>query len=279
MKYALTTVLATLILSSCSNNDGPLPEVFSQVTEITNGKSESKTILYDDYGRVIRYADAFPDETINSTYTYVGDNLIKIHTECIIEGYLTNGDDAIIQYEDELYLENGRASYCLGIFSTNQFDQGRIFQKKYRHDFTYTTGNHLNVIKHTEWYKNNDSWAYDKPWSWENYYIWEDNNLVTVEDYNGNQTPTYVYKYGYSSISGVQNVLPIHLARFQYYPLQLKGYFGAAPANLIMCIEIIGQAVSNTETTYDYSIIDNKIADYTETKNGVSDKYSVIWSE
>lgn len=278
MKYGLIVILSTLILSSCSNSDEPTPDVFSQVAEITNGKSESKTILYDDYGRVIKYVATYPDETINSTYIYVGDNLIKIHTEHIIYGFL-NGDNAINQYDDELYLEKGRAKYCDGIFSTNQFGQGTVYQKKYRHDFTYTTDNHLNVIKHTEWNKTGETWAYDKPWSWENYYIWDNNNLVTIEDFNGNQTPTYIYKYSYSSISGVQNVLPIHLARFQYYPLQLKGYFGASSTNLIMGIERIRPDAPNSEITYQYNIKDNKIIGYTETENGNLIDYSVSWVE
>lgn len=106
MKYVPIIILATLILSSCSNNDEPTPEVFSQVTEITNGTSDSKSILYDDYGRVIKYVATYPDETINSTYIYVGDNLIKIHTEHIIYGFL-NGDNAINQYDDELIFGKG----------------------------------------------------------------------------------------------------------------------------------------------------------------------------
>lgn len=278
MKYALILILTSIILSSCSNNDEPTPDVFSQVSEITNGKSDSQSILYDDYGRVIKYVATDPDETINSIYTYVGDNLIKIHTEHIIHGFL-NGDDAIRKFEDELYLENGRAKYCDGIFTTNQFGQDIIYQKKYRHDFTYTTDNHLNVIKNTEWNKDGDSWAYDKPWSWENYYIWENNNLVTVEDYAGNKTPTYIYKYSYSPILEVQNVLPIHLARVQYYPLQLKGYFGTSPANLITGIKTIRPDSPNSESTYQYDITDNKIVGYTETLNGVSDKFTVTWIE
>lgn len=278
MKYVPIIILATLILSSCSNNDEPTPEVFSQVAEITNGTSDSKSILYDDYGRVTKYVATYTDETINSTYTYVGENLIKIHTEHIIHGFL-NGDNAIKQYDDDLYLEKGRAKYCDGIFSTNQFGQGTVYQKKYRHDFTYTTDNHLNVIKHTEWNKTGESWAYDKPWSWENYYIWDNNNLVTIEDCNGNQTPTYIYKYSYSSISGMQNVLPIHLARSQYYPLQLKGYFGTASANLITGIERIRPDAPNSEITYQYNIKDNKIIGYTETENGNLIDYSVSWVE
>ncbi len=278
MKYGLIVILSTLILSSCSNSDEPTPEVFSQVAEITNGKSESKTILYDDYGRVIKYVATFLDETVNSTYTYVGDNLIEIHTEHIIHGFL-NGDNAIRQYEDELYLENGRATYCDGTFSTNQLGQGTIFQKKYRQEFLYTTDNHLNVIKNTEWNKKGDSWADDNPWTWETYYIWKDNNLITVEDYAGNEVPTYVYNYGYSSTTGVRNVLPIHWDRFQYFPLQLKGYFGSEPANLIISIERIRPDASNSEITYQYNISDNRIADYTEYKNEVSDKYSVTWVE
>lgn len=278
MKYVLIIVPASLILSSCSNNDEPRPDEFSQVSEITNGKSESKTILYDDYGRVIKYIATFPGETINSTYTYVDDNMINIHTEHIVQGFL-NGDNAIIQYEDELHLENGRAKYCDGIYSTTQLEQGSLFQKKYRHEFIYTTDNHLNVIKNTEWNKKGASWSDDNPWSWENYYIWENNNLITIEDYAGNKTPTYVYKYSYSSVSGVQNVQPIHLTRFQYFPLQLKGYFGAQTANLIIGIENIHPNASNSEITYQYNIIDNKIADYIETRNGISNYYTITWGK
>ena len=106
------------------------------------------------------------------------------------------------------------------------------------------------IIQYTEWNKKGASWSDDNPWSWENYYIWENNNLITIEDYAGNKTPTYVYKYSYSSVSGVQNVQPIHLTRFQYFPLQLKGYFGAQTANLIIGIENIHPNASNSEITY-----------------------------
>lgn len=278
MKYVLIIIFATLILSSCSDNDEPMPEVFSQLSEISNGKSESQTVLYDDYGRVIKYVATFPGETVNSTYTYVSDNLIKIHTEHIIQGFL-NGDNAISQYEDELHLENGRAKYCDGIYSTNQFGEGALYQKRYAQEFLYTPDNHLNIIKNTEWNKNGDSWAYDKPWSWENYYIWENNNLVRIEDYAGKGIPTYVYRYSYSSISGVGNILPIHWGRFQYFPLQLKGYFGAASANLIIGIENIRPDMPGLKITYQYNIKDNKVIDYVETRNGLSDRYSVTWIE
>lgn len=277
MRYALIIIFATLILPSCSNNEEPTPEVFCQLAEISNGESESQTFFYDDDGRIIRYVAAFPDETINVAYTYVSDNLIKIHTERM--AHSMDGDNAISLYEDDLHLENGRAKYCDGIYSTNQFGKGLSYQKKYRHEFSYTADNHLNIIKNTEWNKNGDSWAEDKPWSWEDYYIWENSNLVTVEDCDGNQTPKYIYKYSYSSISGVRNVLPLHWNRFQYFPLQLKGYFGSEPTNLIMGLETILPDGRNTKITYQYNIEDNKITDYTKTQNGISDRYFVTWVE
>lgn len=254
-----------------------MPDVYSQVAEISNGES-SQYISYDDYGRVTKYVITFPDETVKSNYTYISNDLIKIHTESILHGFL-NGEDAITEYKDELHLENGRAKYCDGIYSTNKLGGGTVFQKKYKHEFIYTSDNHLNVIKNTEWNKKGDSWAYDKPWSWENYYIWENNNLTSIEDCNGKQTPQYVYNYTYSSISGVQNILPVHFGRFQYFPLQLKGYFGSQPKNLIIEIESIRPDTPTTKTSYEYNIHDNKITDYTETRGENSTNYSVRWVE
>lgn len=142
----------------------------------------------------------------------------------------------------------------------------------------YSSDNHLNVIKNTEWNKRGDSWAYDKPWSWDNYYKWENNNLITVENYAGKKVPTYIYKYTYSSILGVQNILPIHLDRFQYYPLQLKGYFGAEPENLIIGIERIRPDAPVSEALYRYTVNDNIITNYVETRDGVDDDYIVDWT-
>lgn len=277
MKYFIIILLIPLLLSSCSNNDEPMPDVYSQVAEISNGES-SQYISYDDYGRVTKYVITFPDETVKSNYTYISNDLIKIHTEHILHGFL-NGEDAITEYEDELHLEDGRAKYCDGIYSTNKLGGGTVFQKKYKHEFIYTSDNHLNVIKNTEWNKNGDSWAYDRPWSWENYYIWENNNLISVEDCNGKQTPQYIYNYSYSSISGVQNILAVHFGRFQYFPLQLKGYFGSQPKNLIIGMEATCPNAPTTNISYEYNIKDNKITDYIETQGGNSTSYSVRWVE
>ncbi len=254
-----------------------MPDVYSQVAEISNGES-SQYISYDDYGRVTKYVITFPDETVKSNYTYISNDLIKIHTESILHGFL-NGEDAITEYEDELHLENGRAKYCDGIYSTNKLGGGTVFQKKYKHEFIYTSDNHLNVIKNTEWNKNGDSWAYDRPWSWENYYIWENNNLISVEDCNGKQTPQYIYNYSYSSISGVQNILAVHFGRFQYFPLQLKGYFGSQPKNLIIGMEATRPNAPTSNISYEYNIKDNKITDYIEIQGGNSTSYSVRWVE
>ena len=277
MRYTLFVVFISIVLSSCSDNNEPMPDVCSQVTEITNGKSDFRNIFYDDYGRVIKYVAIVPDGNITSTYSYHGNDMIKIHTEVITYGLFDN-EDVIREYDDEMYLENGQARYCDGIFTTNQLGHGSIFQKKYRYEFLYSSDNHLNVIKNTEWNKRGDSWAYDKPWSWDNYYKWENNNLIIVENYAGKKVPTYIYKYTYSSISGVQNILPIHLDRFQYYPLQLKGYFGAEPENLIIGIEQIRPDAPVSEALYRYTVNDNIITNYVETRDGVDDDYIVDWT-
>ena len=56
-----------------------MPDVYSQVAEISNGES-SQNVYYDDYGRVTEYVVTFRDETVKSTYTYISDDLIKIYT-------------------------------------------------------------------------------------------------------------------------------------------------------------------------------------------------------
>lgn len=276
VKTFLLLIFTAVCLVSCSNQDEPDPEKFSQVSEISNGYNNiSQRITYDEYGRVIKYIAGFPTESITATYTYPSDNLIRIHTQDVIFGQ--NGTSGILRiYEDELYLENGRASYCEGIFSSN--DAGSLFQKKYRHDFIYATDNHLNVIKWTEWNKNGDDWAYDKPWTWENYYVWEDGNLTEVEDFLGNTRPFYTYKYTYATMSGVQNIIPLHYGRFQYFPLQLKGIFGLQPKNLIIGLEQTIDNGTTYKTDYNYNITDGKIVNYSETQNGISDDFTVIWT-
>ena len=276
MKIYQFLIYSVVLFVSCSTQDEPDPEIFSQVAEISNDHNIiSQKITYDSYGRVIEYTALYPTESVSAAYTYTADNLINIHTQDVIFGQ--NGDSDIMRvYEDELYLENGRASYCEGVFTSN--DTGSLFQKRYRHDFTYTPDHHLNVIKCTEWNKRDDDWAYDKPWSWENYYVWENGNLIEVEDFFGNTKPYYTYKYTYSTISAVQNIVPIQFGRFQYYPLQLKGIFGLQPKNLIMGMEQITNGGAPYKTDYKYIIEGGKIINYSVIKNGISDAFSVVWT-
>lgn len=275
MKLLIYIVLTLLIFSSCSNNDEPETDVFTQVAEITNGDNNTQSISYDTYGRVTKYVITGNEDKVIATYSYPSDDLIKIHTEETITWGKNNSTTR--SFDDEVYLENGRADYCEGIFATDEF--GTIFQKKYRHDFSYTAGNHLNVVKCTEWNKNGDSWNYKKPWSWENYYIWEDNNLVSIEDYAGSEKPKYIYNYSYSSVSGIQNIIPLHFGRYQYYPLQLKGYFGSNPENLIEGVESIVPNMPVIMSYYEYVIDKNIITGYSETRDDSSKQYSVSWTE
>ncbi len=279
MRYALFAVLTSLVLASCSDSDEPATEVHSRVAEITDVKSVCRKILYDESGRVTEYAVSFPGETIRSTYSYTSDDFIRIHTEHRIHGFLPDGEDAVRAYDDEMHLENGRVSSCEGIFSTNQFAGGNPFQKKYRQEFTYTAENQLTAVRNTEWNRKADSWAYDRPWTWENRYIWENGNLTAVEDYAGNEAPTYIYRYSYTSISGVRNIVPVHMDRYQYFPLQLNGYFGAEPENLISRTEYIRPDAPDSDATYQYSVDGNRITGYTETHRGTTYDYIVTWTE
>ena len=66
------------------------------------------------------------------------------------------------------------------------------------------TPNFFIWIKWTEWNRQGDEWALDRPWTWENYYIWENGNLTEIEDFSGKTTPFYRYKYSYSITSGIR---------------------------------------------------------------------------
>lgn len=174
-KKFLFILACPLFLSACS--DEPNPDVFMQIAEITNEDgSISKQFSYDSYGRITAFRSTYPTETVNVEYEYVSDNLIKITTEDIVFDY--NGAQEFARtYRDELHLEKGQAVFCEGIFSQTQ--QGiASFEKKYRREFGYTTGNRLNTIKCTEWNRSGDKWDEDSPWTWENYYHWENDNLV-----------------------------------------------------------------------------------------------------
>lgn len=249
MKKFGVLISLLLLLASCDNQEEPAPEVFSQVAEISNGTTTSRQITYDKYGRAVKYTVSYPGGSVNATYSYPSDNTISIHTEDVAYGTL-GISDIVREYDDEIHLENGRASYCDGVFSSNEF--GTPFQKKYRHEFTYTSGNHLNVVKWTEWNRQGDEWALDRPWTWENYYIWENGNLTEIEDFSGKTTPFYRYKYSYSTTSGIQNITDIHYGRHQYYPLQLGGILGAQPENLISGVQIEQADVLPVQTRYEY---------------------------
>lgn len=267
-----------LILASCSEKDEPTLDVYSQVSEISKGKSYSGRMEYDSYGRVIKYDVTSTDETICCSYSYPSENRMSIRTRQVIR--MWDNHCIIREFEDEMTLENGRAALCEGIFTNheeNDGDEQRRLQNKYRHEFVYTPDNHLNVVKWTEWSKRGDEWALDRPWSWENYYIWENGNLSTVEDFHGKSKPYYTYRYTYSTISGVQNIVPIPFGRTQYFPLQLKGLFGAQPNNLISGVELEEPGQQTIETTYEYTLTDSRVTKYTETRNGVTEDYEVSW--
>lgn len=270
-------LLSSLIIVSCSN-DEPEPEIFMQIASITKEDgSVCQQFSYDSYGRIATYRNMYPAETVTVEYEYVSDNLIKIMTKDINFG--RNGIYEIVRtYQDSLYLENGRAAYCEGIFYQTEQDKTTI-EKKYRHEFSYTSGNLLNLVKWTEWNKEGDGWAEDNPWTWENFYYWENGNLVKIEDFNGNSYPSVTYTINYTDIAGVQNVVPIPMGRYQYIPLQFKGIFGAQSVNLINIVHRNDTLNGATSTRYQYEISDNRVIQYQEPyDNGMEETFLVLWT-
>lgn len=270
-------LLISLIIVSCSN-DEPEPEIFTQIASITNDEEYiGQQFSYDSYGRIVTYRSMYPAETVTVEYEYVSDNLIKITTKDINFG--RNGIYEIVRtYQDNLHLENGRAAYCEGIFCQTTQEQ-TITEKKYHHEFSYTSSNLLNVVKWTEWNKEGDGWAEDKPWTWENFYYWDNGNLVKIEDYNGNQYPSVTNTINYTEVTGVQNVVPIPMGRYQYIPLQFKGIFGAQSVNLISEIHRDDTLHGITSTSYRYEFAASRITKYQESRgNGMEETFSVLWT-
>lgn len=267
----------SLIFVSCSK-DEPGPDVFMQIASITDKDgSVGRQISYDSYGRVIGYKCSYPNESVVAEYEYVSDDLVKISTEDIIFGG-KGAYDIVRTYHDELHLENGHAVSCDGIFSQREQDEAP-FEKKYRHEFNYTSGNLLNTVKWTEWNKGGEEWAEDKPWSWENFYYWDNGNLVKIEDFFGHTYPCITYTFGYADFAGIQNVVPIPMGLYQYIPLQFKGVFGPQPAGLISEIHRADTFNGNFSTSYVYEIAEGRITNYQEARsNGVSETFAVQWT-
>ena len=121
MKHLTFAISLALLLAACSDNDDPKPEVFSQLAEITDGAANSQKITYDDYGRVIRYEATYPGEKVTSTYSYLSDDLMRIHTEDIV---MLDSDvnRRVCNYDDEVVLEKGRIACCTGIFTAYASD-------------------------------------------------------------------------------------------------------------------------------------------------------------
>lgn len=268
----------SLIFVSCSK-DEPAPDVFMQIASITDeGGSVGRQISYDSYGRVIGYKCSYPNESVVAEYEYVSDDLVKISTEDIIFGG-KGAYDIVRTYHDELHLENGHAVSCDGIFSQREQDE-TPFEKKYRHEFNYTSDNLLNTVKWTEWNKVGEEWAEDKPWSWENFYYWDNGNLVKIEDFFGHTYPCITYTFGYADFAGIQNVVAIPMGLYQYVPLQFKGVFGPQPAGLISEIHRTDTFNGNFSTYYQYEIAEGRITNYQESRsNGVSETFSVQWTK
>lgn len=268
----------SLIFVSCSK-DEPAPDVFMQIASITDeGGSVVRQISYDSYGRVIGYKCSYPNESVVAEYEYVSDDLVKISTEDIIFDE-KGAYDIVRTYHDELHLENGRAVSCDGIFSRSEQDE-TPFEKKYRHEFNYTSDNLLNTVKWTEWNKVGEEWAEDKPWSWENFYYWDNGNLVKIEDFFGHTYPCITYSLKYADFAGIQNVVAIPMGLYQYVPLQFKGVFGPQPAGLINEIHRTDTFNGNFSTSYVYEIAEGRITNYQEShSNGVSETFSVQWTK
>lgn len=268
----------SLIFVSCSK-DEPAPDVFMQIASITDKDgSVGRQISYDSYGRVIGYKCSYPNESVVAEYEYVSDDLVKISTEDIIFGE-KGVYDIVRTYHDELHLENGHAVSCDGIFSQREQDE-TPFEKKYRHEFNYTSDNLLNTVKWTEWNKVGEEWAEDKPWSWDNFYYWDNGNLVKIEDFFGHTYPCITYTFGYADFAGIQNVVPIPMGLYQYIPLQFKGVFGPQPAGLISEIHRADTFNGNFSTSYVYEIAEGRITNYQESRsNGVSETFSVQWTK
>lgn len=271
-------ILISLIIVSCSN-DEPEPEIFMQIASITNEDgSVCQQFSYDSYGRIVTYRNMYPAETVTVEYEYVSDNLIKITTKDV--NFDRNGIyDLVRTYQDNLYLENGRAAYCEGIFCQREQDKTTI-EKKYRHEFSYTSGNLLNAVKWTEWYKEGDGWAEYKPWTWENFYYWDNGNLVKIEDFNGNSYPSVTYTINYTDIAGVQNVVPIPMGRYQYIPLQFKGIFGEQSVSMISEVHMDDFLNGSTFTSYRYEFAGSRVTKYQGSRdNGMAETFSVLWTE
>lgn len=279
MKKILFVLFFPLLLSACSNDDEPKPEVFMQIASITGDDGETiRQFSYDSYGRLTAFRITSVSESVVAEYEYVSDNLIKITTTDILRDQIGLGN-TVRTYQDELHLENGRASYCDGLFSQTEGDKTPV-EKKYRREFGYTAGNLLNTVKCTQWDKVRGEWAEDNPWTWENYYYWEDGNLVKIEDFNGNSSPTVTYTFSYGDVSGVQNVVSIPMGFLQYYPLQLKGVFGSMPGRLISGIQRKDTSFGNSSTSFQYEIEDGRVTSYRESLDGVEKgSFTVAWSD
>ena len=265
-----------MLLSSCGKSDEPARDVFTQVSSIMrNGSLDSRQITYDSYGKVVGYKAVDGPLHLNVEYSYVSDDLVKIHTEELIIGQ--NGAYNILNtYEEELHLEKGRADYCEGTVTRQTWDADP-YEKKYWHDFIYTMDNHLNVMKITEWEKLDGKWNEETSSTWENYYVWEGANLVEIEDYSGKYAPQRLYSYCYNSIKGVQNILEIPMVYHHYYPLQLKGMFGSMSINLISERRISGDN-SLPVTSYDYDVSNGRIVSYSATSDNWTDTFTVQWT-
>ncbi|MDE7420351.1 MAG: hypothetical protein K2N35_09080 [Muribaculaceae bacterium] len=276
--------IACLFMTGCSKEE-PSHEVFMQIKSIIcDTGTDNSQFTYDSYGRVISYERACKNESFIITYEYVSEDLIKITTHNVIKDYTMSQDgyyeDAIRTIIDELHLEKGRAVSCDGLFSEAGGDM-YSFEKKYCLEFGYTLDNLLNWIKHTEWNKSGDNWEEDRPWSWENYYYWEDGNLVKIEDYSRHSYPYITYSLKYGDTSKVQNVVPIPMGGLQYYPLQLKGFFGPMPISLITEIDQSDTSIGkHIITTYQYNLTEKRIANYIESYEGRdSNIFSVQWTK
>lgn len=276
-------LIVCLFMTACRNEE-PSHEVFMQIESIiSNTGSDNSQFTYDSNGRVTSYMRVCNNESFIITYEYVSEDLIKITTHDVIKEASMNQDgnyiDVIRTVKDELHLENGRAVSCDGLFSWIEGEKNTV-EKKYRQEFGYTRDNLLNWIKWTQWNKSGDNWDEDRPWSWENYYYWENGNLVKIEDYSGHAYPYITYSFKYGDASGIQNVVPIPMEGLQYYPLQLKGFFGSMPIRLITEIDQSDTSTGNHITTYQYNLTERRITNYLESnERGESNQYSVQWTK
>lgn len=269
--------IAATVFSACSSKDDEpeAPAAPARLLAVTRSDDWHETYAYDRHGRIRELIGAAKDENLNIVYSYPDDKTIEITTTY-------SWKDQTRCLSEVAELENGRVKLIDGV--EQDYQNGDMTRDvKYSCTFTYDGFNRLRSIGWTQWQPNAAS---PRPWRWESTLKWQDTKLLEYADGQGHEEPYITTAYTYYDSQAVgSNPLALPFIALQYTPLQMTGYFGLQPSELLRTRTVDCPATRQHDEysysyTYSVTATDSRLESYTVNLSGSRPvTYSLTWDD